>query len=269
MTTPEPGGGHTRLRRIAGEVVFNRSLPGAHGLLRLSLGEVAGLAQPGHFLHLVCAPSLVLPRPFSLMDADPVQGTVDLLYRIVGRGTEIIAGWRGGESVVALAPAGRPFSLPPRDANVLLIAGGAGVAPLYFLARRLVRQDMPPTLLWGIETEAPLDPAPLGIPFHLASQTPRPGRFSGFVTELVARYRTHSPRTIVYACGPHPMLLAVSRLGLEGQVSLEERMACGFGGCAACVAPIRIPDGGWTNQKICTDGPVFPISAVAWEQYGG
>ncbi|MBF0182326.1 MAG: dihydroorotate dehydrogenase electron transfer subunit [Magnetococcales bacterium] len=248
-----------RLYRPQAEVVFNHALPGGHGRMRLLVGELAALARPGHFVHLQCDPSLTLPRPFSLLDADPDNGTVDLFYRIVGRGTEFMAAWRAGERTTLLMPVGRCFASSPPGADILLIAGGAGMAPLHFLARRL---GMPCTFLWGIETELPME-----LPFacRLASRAAFPGRFQGFVTELAARHVT--PNTYIYACGPHPMLQAVSRLGPSGQVSLEERMACGFGGCAACVAPIRDPQttSGWQYRKICSDGPVFSIGEVAWE----
>ncbi|MBF0212625.1 MAG: dihydroorotate dehydrogenase electron transfer subunit [Magnetococcales bacterium] len=299
MTTFE----HCSLRDIAqsvvGQVVFNRTLPGEHGLLRLRVGKVARRVMPGHFVQVICDPGLTLPRPFSLMDADAEKGTVDLFYRVVGVGTGIMASWKGGEEIRLLMPLGRPFMWPKAKVNVLLIAGGAGLAPVHFLARRLVERKFAPVMAWGIETESPMmtiearmDGFPLDVAFvdspealaaldavgvssRLASMVATPGRFHGYVTDLAEQYLIHSPeevrrRTVVYACGPTPMLQAVHRLverfGLEGQVSLEERMACGFGVCAACVAPVRT-ETGWTYRKICTDGPVFPIADIAWEKY--
>ncbi|MEO5331875.1 MAG: hypothetical protein H7839_07605 [Magnetococcus sp. YQC-5] len=288
---PESNACHTGLHSVFGQVVFNRLLPGGHGLLRLFVGELAGKVGPGQFVHLTCDDSLTLPRPFSLMDANPHQGTVDLFYRIVGRGTELMAAWKEGIQVKLLMPLGHPFVWPDLHTHFLLLAGGAGLAPIHFLARRLVRTGVNMTLLWGIETESPLETIVkqddqslalaeldgLGIVSRLASLTPRAGRFQGYVTDLAVEIlasldEERRSNTLLYACGPHPMLVAVHRLatrfGLKGQVSLEERMACGFGGCAACVAPIRTQDGAWSYQKICTDGPVFSLSDVVWEQYG-
>ncbi|MEO5346218.1 MAG: dihydroorotate dehydrogenase electron transfer subunit [Magnetococcus sp. YQC-9] len=289
---------------ITAVVLVNRLLPGEHGLMRLKVGKsIAQRVLPGQFAQLVCDPGLTLPRPFSLLDADGEAGTVDILYRIVGTGTSRMARWQGGEEIRILLPLGRPFDWPAARSNVLLIGGGVGLAPLHFLAKRLVERGQGAVLAWGIETEAPLmtidarlDGFPLPVPFveapralaaldaigvssRLASLTPIPGRFQGYVTELAECYlveisEAERARTMIYACGPTPMLKAVRGLavkfGLGGQVSLEERMACGFGVCAACVAPIRVKeDGGERShyKKICTEGPVFEIGDVAWERY--
>ncbi|MBF0191531.1 MAG: dihydroorotate dehydrogenase electron transfer subunit [Magnetococcales bacterium] len=299
MTTSDHCALRGKAHPVVAQVVFNRSLPGDHGLLRLRVGKLARQVLPGHFVQLICDPGLTLPRPFSLMDADPAQGTVDIFYRVVGVGTGIMAQWQGGESVRVLMPLGRPFAWPEARVNPLLIAGGAGLAPVHFLAKRLVERGYAPVLAWGIETEAPLmtidarmDGFPLDVAFvespealaaldavgvssRLASMVATPGRFHGYVTDLAEQYLSHSPeivrsRTVLFACGPTPMLQAVHRLaerfGVSGQVSLEERMACGFGVCAACVAPVRTAEG-WTYRKICTEGPVFPISDISWENY--
>lgn len=300
MTISECFGG---MHAATAQVVFNRLLPGGHGLVRLAVGELAGLARPGHFLQLNCGPSLTLPRPFSLMDADPEQGTVDLFYRIVGRGTELLSRWQSGERVRVLLPLGREFELPA-EGSVLLIAGGAGLAPLHFLARFLVRRGVSVGLVWGIEVASPLvtiearadafthldcfgggSPVALAgldaldVSTRLAAMDRFPGRFRGYVTDLALRHLEGLEESLrrgirLYACGPVPMLVAVAglaaRFGLSGQVSLEERMACGFGGCAACVVPVRdeAATHGWSYRKVCTDGPVFAISDVAWLRYG-
>lgn len=290
MTTSEKKECHSDLHYISSRVIFNRLLPGQHGLMRLAVGELAGLIQPGQFVHLTCDTTLTLPRPFSCMNADAKQGTIDLFYRILGRGTDIMTHWQTGQSVFLLMPIGHSFLLPDPSMPVLLIAGGAGLAPVYFLAHRLKQQSIKTTLLWGIETACPLetiainaemdatlalaDLHAIGITSHLASMTPYSGRFQGFVTDLAACLLNEMEESIriktqLIACGPLPMLKAVNQLavrfGLQGQVSLEERMACGFGGCAACVVPIQSQNNLWSYQKICTDGPVFSLMDVAWE----
>ncbi|MBF0439656.1 MAG: dihydroorotate dehydrogenase electron transfer subunit [Magnetococcales bacterium] len=300
MTTPESNRCRTLMHHQSAKVVFNRTLSGGHGLVRLQVGSLARQVHPGQFLQLSCDASLTLPRPFSIMNADHKEGTVDLFYRVVGRGTELMAAWKGEETVFLLMPLGQPFALPDKRANVLLIAGGAGLAPVHFLARRLVARGQSSVLVWGIETNSPLKTIParldgfpldvqfvdspvalagldtVGVSSRLASMDARSGHFQGYVTDLADHYlKTLTPairsKTVLYACGPIPMLRAVGHLaehfGLWGQVSMEERMACGFGGCAACVAPLRTPDGSWSYRKICTDGPVFPIADIAWDRY--
>lgn len=302
MTGCAPDKPHTCAKPLTAPLLVNRILPGGHGLLRLKVGKpLAARVQPGHFAQIVCDDNLTLPRPFSIMDVDCEEGTVEILYRIVGAGTGIMSGWQGGEEVRCLLPLGRTFTMPDLRVNVLLIAGGVGLAPVHFLARRLAERGQGAVLVWGIETEAPLrtidarlDAFPLDVPFveapralarldalgvssRLASLAPVSGRFQGYVTALAERYLAgisdgERSRTVVYACGPTPMLKAVHglavRFGLRGEVSLEERMACGFGVCAACVAPIRgVGEETWHYRKICTEGPVFEIHDVAWEKY--
>ncbi|MBF0262077.1 MAG: dihydroorotate dehydrogenase electron transfer subunit [Magnetococcales bacterium] len=302
MTGCAPDKPYTCAKPLTAPLLVNRPLPGGHGLLRLKVGKsLAARVLPGHFAQLVCDGNLTLPRPFSIMDVDLEQGSVEILYRIVGAGTGIMAGWQGGEEIPLLLPLGRGFTMPNARANVLLIAGGVGLAPLHFLARRLAERGQEAVLVWGIETEAPLrtidarlDAFPSDVPFveapralanldalgvssRLASLAPVSGRFQGYVTALAERYlkgvsESERSRTVIYACGPTPMLKAVQGLamrhGLRGEVSLEERMACGFGVCAACVAPIRGDgEGVWHYKKICTEGPVFEIGDVTWERY--
>ncbi|MBF0176369.1 MAG: dihydroorotate dehydrogenase electron transfer subunit [Magnetococcales bacterium] len=249
-------------------VLHHRALPDRQHLLRLHAPWIAATAAPGQFVHVLCDPGLTLPRPFSILDADPVAGSLDLLYRVVGLGTAAMAAWPEAKMIPLAGPSGQPFS--PIDAGqpVLLLAGGVGLAPLDFFARRASAQGARVTLLLGTESTPPFalvtsrfslpgvpDAVYLalahlehsGVASRLATLRSTPGYFPGYVTDLAeALLRDMNPalraHLRVLACGPPAMLLATARLAerfaLAGEVSLEAHMACGFGGCAGCAVPM-------------------------------
>ncbi|MEO5376604.1 MAG: hypothetical protein H7832_02290 [Magnetococcus sp. DMHC-6] len=286
------------IHRGVARVLSNQALPGSCYHLRLFAPEVAQRARPGSFIHLTCHPSLTLPRPFSIFNAQPNRGEISILYKVVGQGTTFMANWQVGNEVVYLGPIGKTFSIPDSVQRVILIAGGIGVAPLEFLASTWMGQGREIFLFWGVEGEAPFElglsdhilpgfEAPfalepirwqeLNIPARLASVTRKEGYYLGYVTDLARQFIQALPTidrrtTAIYACGPTPMLAATARLAkqfhLGGELSLEERMGCGIGGCAGCVVPIW-PDiknkQEWNYQRVCVDGPVFAIDQMAWE----
>ncbi|MBF0359094.1 MAG: dihydroorotate dehydrogenase electron transfer subunit [Magnetococcales bacterium] len=281
-------------RQTTATVLFNKQLTPNQYLLRLHAPDVAKESEPGHFIHLNCHPSLTLPRPFSIMDADVEMGTLDIFYQVVGEGTEYMQSWQAGLETPLLGPIGRSFRVPDADRFALLIAGGIGYAPLDFFARLLKKTGVEITVLLGIEREAPFElisatPLPhelienpitlarlqeQDIVSRVASLQPKPGFFHGYVTELASGILQNISaeqrlKTDLYCCGPTPMMKAAAAVAKEfnlgGQVSLEEHMACGFGGCAGCVAPIKSAEG-WGYQRVCTDGPVFAINDVVWEK---
>ncbi|MBF0123899.1 MAG: dihydroorotate dehydrogenase electron transfer subunit [Magnetococcales bacterium] len=280
------------IRRYESVVIAQQQLSAS--LYLLTLGDVADLAiaaQPGQFVQVDCGPSCSVPRPISIFSTDPISGTITLFYRVVGVGTRALSLHPVGSRVTLFGPLGRPFSVGSDGASVVLIAGGIGLAPLHFLAQRLPQKTV---LFWGIEEASPWPVvsasapmvgipadvhaslsimAPMGVVSRMSSLTPQPGFFQGYVTQLAAGYlMALSPsercRTTLAVCGPLPMMRAAAdlahRLGLSGEVSLEERMACGFGGCAGCVAPIA-EGSEWYYRRVCLEGPVFSLSQVIWQ----
>jgi dihydroorotate dehydrogenase electron transfer subunit len=279
-------------------VVQHQRLAETLWLLRLHAPEIARLSAPGHFVQVDCDPTCTVPRPISIFGVDGAAGTVDLFYRVVGHGTRALSQRVVGQSVTLLGPLGRPFTLDARvPTDYLLIAGGIGLAPLYFLAHRLADLAVPfltVTLLLGLEEACPLPlfddarplpgvdaglscslfPAGTALTSRLGSLTPRPGWFHGYVTALAEQYIAALPeeqrrRVRIATCGPTPMMQAVAglahRFDIPGEASLEERMACGFGGCAGCVAPISEAGAThWNYRRVCREGPVFPLSSVRW-----
>ncbi len=267
------------------EVLAHESFPGDQFVLRLRAPECAAHAAPGQFAHLACDPALPMRRPVSILRADSREGWVDFLYKAVGRGTRLLTRRQVGERLSVLGPIGAPFTV--RERRPLLIGGGVGMPPMVFLADRLrADQQTRPFVILGSEAPFPFTVRPSqilvpglpdgvigcmpllddwGIPSRLASRQGYAGCFDGFVTELAEAWLTSlddaARREVgIHACGPHPMLEAVVRLArrhdLPCQVSLEEYMACGVGGCAGCAVRIETPAGP-AMKRVCVDGPVF------------
>jgi dihydroorotate dehydrogenase electron transfer subunit len=246
----------------------------------------------------------LLARPLALYDvvrdSAGTPAAIDVVYLVVGRGTAALARRTPGELLEVSGPLGNGFGPPPAG-PVLFVAGGIGQTPFLALGRSWLGQalygeepDRGPnrrsaapgcgeseargvsassaTLLYGVRTAALLagvdDFRRAGIEVELATDDGTAGH-RGFVTELLAKRleRGERPARIV-GCGPPAMLAALARIVAQYQipcdVSLENHMACGFGACFSCVAPIRQPDGSLDLRRVCVDGPVFAADLVDW-----
>jgi dihydroorotate dehydrogenase electron transfer subunit len=275
-------------------ILEHDSYPGDQFILRVRSPECAAHALPGSFAHIRCAPSLPLRRPLSIMRTDTRQGTVDFLYKAVGKGTRALSERRPGETISLIGPIGTPF-LPDRDRpRTLLLGGGVGIPPMVFLADHLRRDThWKPLVLMGSEVPFPFDARPSaimvpgvpvdvigampllddwGVASRLSSLQGYPGCFEGYITGLARHWldaldEAQRREVSIYACGPHPMLAATASLATEYrlpcQVSLEEFMACAVGGCAGCTVRLNTP-GGPAMKRVCVDGPVFDAAQVAW-----
>ncbi len=241
--------------------------------LVLATPEVAAVARPGQFLHVRCNGTAdpLLRRPFSIHDVDRERGLVTLLYRVVGRGTALLATRRKRQKVNVLGPLGRGFQVPLECRRVVLVGGGMGIAPLFFLVRELaVDLTRAIWVLHGARTAGELNFVNFGaLPVHLRVATDDGSL--GFRGSVVGLFKELAPEVQpdwVSAAGPTGMLRALGqemrRLGLPGEFSLEERMGCGIGACVCCSCRIGSPEN-WNYQRVCADGPVFPAGEVVWE----
>lgn len=219
---------------------------------------------PGQFVMLSVSDTKdpFLRRPLGILSA--ADGRLELLYKVVGRGTDLLAHLPPGQEVSVLGPLGNGFHFPDEDTMPIMVAGGTGLPPIFALAERLGRG----ALIAGARTAGEL---PLrermehlaGVKTLLATDDGSCG-MQCLVTELIAEAASHAAgEAAVYACGPMPMLQAAYReakcLGLPLEVSLEERMGCGFGVCAGCA--VRTVQG---NRRVCKDGPVFSAEDLCW-----
>ncbi len=231
--------------------------------------RITGVAQPGQFVMVRVAGNYdpLLRRPFSIHRKSS-DGTLGLLFKVVGRGTDILATVRVGDFLDLIGPLGRGFDLA-REGSICIIGGGMGVAPLYFLAEQLLESDRSPDrdhVLLGARNREELtglaaDFIDLGYPVRTATDDGSMGHH-GFVPDLLDTVLPGVSR--VYTCGPHPMMKAVVDKCLQAnvrcQVSLETHMACGLGACLGCTVPG--PDGNFVH--VCRQGPVLYSDEVAW-----
>ncbi|MFQ5582599.1 MAG: dihydroorotate dehydrogenase electron transfer subunit [Mariprofundaceae bacterium] len=272
------------------EIIANAHHPGDQFILRLKAPKTAANARPGQFVHIRVSPDRPLRRPLSIMLTDPNSGTVNLLVKAVGEGTRELRKRQAGDILPMLGPIGRPFDLNDTSKRYVCIGGGVGIPPMIFVADALkAKADvivfagsevafpfaLKPSefLLPGIEGNALLGIASLeerGIPSRLASNAGIYGCFEGHVPDLARNYllgldAADRNRCVLLSCGPHPMLHAVARLAREldlpAQLSLEEHMACGIGGCAGCVVK-TVKDGKEYYRRVCVDGPVFDAAML-------
>ena len=261
------------------EVREHRSA-GAYQALTLAAPRIAETARPGQFVHLLAGEdrSFPLRRPFSIHRVGPT-GTVGVVFDVVGAGTLALSRLRPRDVVDVLGPLGRPFDPPGEPAGCVLVGGGYGTAPLFFLAAELRARRCRVDFVVGAASAARLlDPAEAGRLGHSLTVTTddgsagRPGLVTDPLPELLAR--TGAGR--VYACGPMPMLAAVSRVaaaaGVPCQVAVEEQMACGTGICFSCVLPVGGGGGAGLAEtrmaRSCLEGPVFDGAAIAWAELG-
>jgi len=266
-------------------VLANVSHVGDQYIMRLKAPKTAKDVQAGQFVHVQVSTSRLLRRPISVMMSNPQAGTIDLLYKAIGEGTQELGERKTGDILPVLGPIGIPFDLSDTAKRYVLIGGGVGIPPMVFAADTLVGlADV--VLFAGSEVEFPfaLKPSTFMLPgvsgnttltitsleerniaCRLASNAGLYGCYEGHVPDLARNYlmalsEEERARCVLLSCGPHPMLHAVARLGksldIPTYLSLEEYMACAVGGCAGCVVK-TLEDGQEKYKRVCVDGPVF------------
>ena len=253
------------------------SAPGYRTLV-FSAPQIAAAVVPGQFVH-VKVPRLddaALRRPFSVFDADAEAGTLTVLYKIVGKGTEALAKENVGAEVEVIGPLG--FGFPVQCNGVpLLVGGGYGVAPLYFLAKRMLKAGVAekPVLFVGGRTKDDLLAVDmfrnLGIEVHTATNDGSEG-VKGFVTEPLddelITLRETGKSFEFFTCGPDGLLKAVAHralgTGSKGWISMDRHMICGVGACFACIQKLKRPNGEIWNARCCVNGPVFKAEEIVW-----
>ena len=230
--------------------------------------KAAPSPEPGQFFTVRASDDTVplLRRPFAFSAFDGKEGTVSMIFQKRGRGTCLLSAKQKGDRLDVIGPLGKPFPMPDRGEKTLLVAGGIGIGPIIFLAQTLRKEKIPVIMVFGCRTASLL---PSGGSFAASEAvicTDDGSRgFKGTAGDyLKSIERSVGSGTIIYACGPQPMLktchsIAV-RQGCECFVSVEQVMACGVGACMGCA--VKSAAGGY--KRACTDGPVFNSKDLQW-----
>lgn len=255
-------------------ILSNENVAEDHYLLRCECSEIALHARPGQFVHVLISngTGLLLRRPFTIYSVDKHE--ITMLYQIIGEGTLRLSEMADGASLHVMGPLGNTFDIRNTSGPAVLVGGGAGIASLMLLAVELRNQDIETHALVGAQHQRRLlsidDLKAVDVSVHIATDDGSIG-YHGFVTDILtdilSNFRINHPT--IYACGPHGMLAAVSKITTEfeviTQVAMENRMGCALGVCLGCVCPVRIDSKRIEYQRVCTEGPVFNSTDIAWE----
>ncbi len=220
-------------------------------------GDTSGIESCGQFVNIQL-PGLYLRRPISVCDYK--EGSLTLIYKAVGEGTELMRELDSETELDILVGLGNGYDTAKSGDRPLLIGGGVGVPPLYALCKKLIAEGKKPTVILGFNTSDEVfcvdDFKALGARVLVATADGSLGT-KGFVTDAMKEVDTY---TYFYTCGPTPMLKAVfAATATSGQFSFEERMGCGFGACMGCSCKTN-----FGNKRVCKDGPVFEKEEILW-----
>ncbi len=224
--------------------------------------------QPGQFAHVkLPGPTpMLLRRPLGINHVLAELDVLTLVYQLRGQGTRALSALEKGYFLDILAPLGRGFSLPDGAKTAAVVGGGIGAAPLRAVLEAWPQVPMDSFLGFrcGAASYQLSSFARASRELRLCTDDGSLGR-QGYVTDLLAEAMEHNAYDVVFACGPTPMLKALQRLmrgrGIPVQVSLEERMGCGIGGCLVCNCKVKYGED-WRYRRVCADGPVFDLMEV-------
>ena len=220
-------------------------------------GDTQYITAPGQFINILVE-GFYLRRPISICDWD--DKTITIIYKVVGKGTEAMAEMLPGKKLDILTGLGNGFTAKEGSEKPLVIGGGVGAPPMYGVAKHLIAKGVKPTVILGFTSKDDVfyeeEFKALGCEVYVTTNDGSYGT-KGFVTDVIKNLEGYD---YFYTCGPLPMLKAVA-MGTEcsGQLSFEERMGCGFGGCMGCSCKTLTG-----NKRICTEGPVLLKEEIIW-----
>ena len=219
-------------------------------------GDTSALCATGQFVNLKID-GLYLRRPISVCDWD--ETTITLIYKVVGKGTEIMAQAKPGQTYDVLTGLGNGYNTAKSGNKPLLLGGGVGIPPLYALCKKLIAEGKTPTVILGFNKQDEIfladEVRALGVQVIICTADGSVG-VRGFVTDAMKTV----DYDYFYTCGPMPMFRAIEAVAeTSGQYSFEERMGCGFGACMGCSCKTK-----YGNKRICRDGPVLEREEIIW-----
>jgi dihydroorotate dehydrogenase electron transfer subunit len=254
-----------------GKIITNSILQDDYYKIEFYVPEICKKAKAGQFVHIKIAnlKDRILRRPFSIADVSE-DGLLSVVYKVVGKGTEVLSSLVAGEFCDLLGPLGTPYSLPKADEFPIIVAGGYGSAATYLIAKNSPQKGL---LLLGARSKNDLiltdKFSEAGFKVQTSTDDGSQGH-KGFVTELIAKAleENKGKKIRFYACGPTAMLLSLAKMLQElgyndGELSLDHLMCCGVGACFACVVKVKADnEDGWRYARTCKEGPVFKAKDV-------
>lgn len=249
------------MKQIFAPLVAHAAIADGVRHIQVKAPQITSEAQPGQFVTVRCGNDVLLRRPLSIHQID--GDTLGLLFAVVGQGTEWLANLVEGDVLDILGPIGNGFSVSRNSENLLLIAGGIGIAPLPFLAQRAVADERNIRMVIGAKTADHLFPITPEIPVKQVTEDGSAGK-KGVITDFLPDIVDWADE--VFACGPIPMYRSMIRQASiyrdkPVQILLEQVMACGIGACRGCAVPTR-----QGMKMVCQDGPVFDLRDIDWDQ---
>ena len=240
--------------------------------MTLNAPEIAREAQPGQFVHVRITEGNdpLLRRPFSIHRVNREEGSVEILYRVIGRGTALMSEAESGDSFDMMGPLGKGFRIDDSFTHALVVAGGMGSAPVFFLIDELIKHSKHVTFFWGAKTGREIFGVDAlkkaGAEVYTVTEDGTIGD-CGLVTDSLNRFLSSQGTVNSYegfVCGPKPMLKCIQEIfvdtSVNWQASLEERMACGMGVCIGCAVKTH------TGYKmVCSDGPVMDLKEIVFD----
>lgn len=243
------------MKKVMLTVISNREIAENVYEMKLS-GDQSAITTPGQFVNLKLE-GCYLRRPISVCDVD--SDNLTLIYKVVGKGTDIMSKITPGTQIDTLSGLGNGFDLSAAGDMPLLIGGGVGTPPMYYLAKTLIKKGVTPQVVIGFNKKEEVFYADefraLGAKTYVATADGSVGT-KGFVTDVIKDLKY----SYFYACGPLPMFKAVEGMASgKGEYNFEERMGCGFGACMGCSCKTK-----YGNKRICKEGPVLTKEEVIW-----
>ncbi len=255
------------MKQLQSSILSNSQISADFFELSFSWDPEAGVPLPGQFLTIRVSQDSVplLRRPFAFSGYDEKAGTASIIYQKRGRATQILTGKQAGETLDVIGPLGKPFPVPEQKKSSFLVAGGVGLGPVLFLATYLKARDWPVAFVFGCRTASFV---PDSDAFNKADPVictdDGSAGFKGTSVQYLEQGGKVNADSLLYGCGPNPMLKALSGLaeakGAQVWVSVEQVMACGVGACMGCV--VKTTSG---FQRACKEGPVFDGRDIVWE----
>lgn len=256
---------------VTGKIVSKTQITTGHFQMGLFCPYIARNTRPGQFIQVRVSrlydPLLCRPLAVYRSRAD----VFDILFKVVGKGTRVLAEKAVGDTIGIIGPLGNGFPVDRDLRWAILVAGGMGIAALMRLAEEIAGRKI--TALIGASTQDKIvgekDLTDLGVEVHIATEDGSAGH-KGMVSELLEKILLQVEDSArIFACGPTPMLKVIARIAtrhnIPAYVSLEERMACGVGACLGCACQVTSPEGVPRYKMVCSDGPIFDAQEILWK----